>query len=117
LRAIESAGLLQKHEYEEYLDRVSDTLRHYLGERYGFDGLESTTRELLRQMASRAPDFEHERTVRTILQRADLVKFARKLPSEDECREAFDETREIVQRTTEVSSSASDKASQGGAKS
>src|SRR5690606_34058198 len=41
---LESRQLLEKQDYEEYLDVVSDTLREYLGQRYGFDGLESTTR-------------------------------------------------------------------------
>lgn len=113
LRSIEEAGLFEHHEYEEYLDRVSDTLREYLGQRYGFDGLESTTRELLRQMASKAPDFEDEKKVRTILQRTDLVKFARRLPTEEECKEAFEQTREMVRKTTPVSSTDPQKSKEG----
>lgn len=102
LDELERRGLLQKQEFEEYLDVVSDTLRKYLGDRYGFDGLESTTRETLRDLARLAPDFEGERAVRTILQRADLVKFARTLPTEEECRDAISETRRIVRETTRV---------------
>lgn len=100
LDALERRGLLQKQEYEEFLDVVSDTLRKYLGERYGFDGLESTTRETLRKLARLAPDFDEERAVRTILQRADLVKFARNLPTEEECKDALSETRRLVRITT-----------------
>jgi hypothetical protein len=100
LEAIEARRLLEAEHHEEYLDAVSDTLRHYLGERYGFDGLESTTRETLRQLAVRATDFDDERAVRTILQRADLVKFARRLPSNEECLDAMGETRRIIRITT-----------------
>lgn len=99
LDAIDGKRLLEKEEYEQYLDEVSDALREYLGDRYGFDGLESTTRETLRQLVVLAPDFDDERAVRTILQRADLVKFARRPPVEEECREAMSETRRMVQRT------------------
>jgi hypothetical protein len=99
LDAIDGKKLLEKQEYEQYLDEVSDALRAYLGDRYGFDGLESTTRETLRQLVLLAPDFDDERAVRTILQRADLVKFARKLPVEEECREAMSETRRMVRKT------------------
>lgn len=99
LDAIEGKKLLEKEEYEQYLDEVSDALREYLGDRYGFDGLESTTRETLRQLAVLAPDFDDERAVRTILQRADLVKFARRPPVEEECREAMSETRRMVRKT------------------
>lgn len=96
---LESQGLLQAGEFEEYLDGVTDTLREYLGGRYGFDGLECTTRELLRQLGSRATDFSEEQLVRTILQHADLVKFARRTPSEDECKSAFAATKKIIDLT------------------
>ena len=33
--------------FAEHFDRVSDIVRKYLGLRFGFDGLESTTREAL----------------------------------------------------------------------
>jgi hypothetical protein len=100
LAAIEASGLLQAERFDEHLDQVSDVLREYLGARYGFDGLESTTPELLRQLQTRAPDFKMELEVRGILQRSDLVKFARRAPTEAECREAWIETRRMVERTT-----------------
>jgi hypothetical protein len=100
LQALQERQLLEQSQYEEYLDIVSDTLREYLGARYGFDGLESTTRETLRQLSALAPDFQDEQAVRTILQRADLVKFARRLPSLEECRDAYTETIRVVRATT-----------------
>lgn len=100
LQALEQEGLLDRHEYELFLDGVVDTLREYLGSRYGFDGLECTTREILRQLEQRAPDFSSMLDVRGLLQRTDLVKFARRLPTIDECREAIDQVRRIVRTTT-----------------
>jgi hypothetical protein len=100
LVTIEHQGLLESGRAAEYIDRVSDTLREYLGARYGFDGLESTTREVLRQMTEKAPDFRFETEVRGILQRSDLAKFARRVPDGAECRDALFETRRIVERTT-----------------
>jgi hypothetical protein len=100
LQALEQEGLLDRHEYETFLDGVVDTLREYLGSRYGFDGLECTTREILRQLEQRAPDFSSMLDVRGLLQRTDLVKFARRLPTVDECREAIDQVRRIVRTTT-----------------
>lgn len=104
LSHLESRGLLPAGEFEEYLDGVTDTLREYLGGRYGFDGLECTTRELLRQLGSRASDFSEEQLVRTILQHADLVKFARRTPSEDECKDACVATRKIIDLTVPLPS-------------
>lgn len=99
LDELEREPLLHEQNYEEYLDRVSDTLREYLGHRYGFEGLESTTRETLRQLSERTADFSEERAVRTLLQRADLVKFARRMPSREECEDAMSEARRIVRQT------------------
>jgi hypothetical protein len=100
LSTLESERLLEAGRGAEYIDRVSDTLREYLGSRYGFDGLESTTREVLRQMTEKAPDFRFETEVRAILQRSDLAKFARRVPEQAECKDALFETRRIVERTT-----------------
>jgi len=99
LAALEARGLLRDGQFEEYLDEVCDALREYLGGRYGFYGLESTTRELLRLLNSRAPDFSEEQDVRTILQRVDLVKFARRIPSEEECEDAMRLIRRIIEKT------------------
>ncbi len=41
---VRHAGLIAEGRLAEHFDRVSDTLRKYLGARFGFDGLESTTR-------------------------------------------------------------------------
>ena len=41
------AGLLEKQRYTDYFDRTSDAVRSYLGARFGFDVLESTTDEIL----------------------------------------------------------------------
>ncbi len=100
LDALEAEGLLERKDYELYLDRASDTLREYLGARYGFEGLESTTREILRQLEQKAPHFPFTSSVRTLLQRTDLVKFARRLPDEQECKDAVREVRRIVQQTS-----------------
>ena len=99
LSELEHRGLLEKEEFELYLDTVCDILREYVGERYGFEGLESTTRELLRQLEQRAPHFPEGDGVKTVLQRADLVKFARRIPSEEECRDALLLMRRILDKT------------------
>jgi hypothetical protein len=100
LSLLEGQGLLDRQEYEAFLDGVVDTLREYLGSRYGFDGLECTTREMMRQLEQRAADLGSNLEVRGLLQRTDLVKFARRLPTLEECRDAIDQVRRIVRTTT-----------------
>lgn len=99
LTQLEQAGLLERADFQTFHDQLTDALRQYLGDRYGAGGLEATTRETLRLLQERAPDFAFEQEVRQLLQRADLVKFARLIPDESECRAAFAETRRIIQKT------------------
>jgi hypothetical protein len=93
------AGLIKAHRYSEHFDRVSDTIRKYLGDRYGFDGLESTTREALALLGSRTPQPEPLDEIRAFLRQADLVKFANLTPSEDECELALARGEQIVTAT------------------
>lgn len=100
LSALERERLLESARYDVFYDRVADTLRAYLGDRYGAGGLEATTRETLRLLPIKAPHFAFEREVKSLLQRADLVKFAQRIPEETECRQAIEQVRFIIQKTT-----------------
>jgi hypothetical protein len=93
------AGLLTEQRYAEHYDRVSDTLRKYLGARYGFDGLESTTREALSVLRKVTPRIAVLDTVESFLRDADLVKFARFTPSEADCVLSLSRAEEIVRTT------------------
>lgn len=66
---------------EAFTDELSDIVRAYLGERYGFDGLESTSDELLEALEARAGQVGRKSdaidSVRAFLHEADLVKFAK----------------------------------------
>jgi hypothetical protein len=99
LRDIESSGLIRAGRFDEHFDRVSQTIRRYLGDRYGFDGLESTSREALRVLQAITPTVPELGGIKRFLQHADLVKFARLTPSEDECRDYLAKARHIVTRT------------------
>jgi hypothetical protein len=99
LEAIRRSSLLAEARNDEYFDRVSDCVRNYLGARYGFDGLESTTdemRSLLRRVQPRVPELKK---IGAFLADSDLVKFARVLPSEDDCRDALLRGEAIVRMT------------------
>jgi hypothetical protein len=68
---------LDEEGIETWADAVSDVLREYLGARYGFDGLESTTDELVAALHDREPSDERLESVRGFLRECDLVKFAK----------------------------------------
>jgi hypothetical protein len=99
LHDLQHAGLTREGRFAEHFDRVSDIVRRYLGDRYGFDGLESTTREMLGELRRTTPRIVVLDEIERFLRQADLVKFARLTPSEPECAAALAEASVIVERT------------------
>ncbi|HEY4105509.1 MAG TPA: hypothetical protein VGM44_16535 [Polyangiaceae bacterium] len=99
LHDIRHAGLTREGRFSELFDRVSDVLRRYLGDRYGYDGLESTTREALGSLRTVSPAIEDLGGIETFMRDADLVKFAQLTPSEGECMDLLARAEHIVTRT------------------
>ena len=99
LHDLRHAGLTREGRFAEHFDRVSDIVRRYLGDRYGFDGLESTTREMLAELRATTPRIAVLDEIERFLRQADLVKFARLTPSEIECSTALADAEQIVERT------------------
>jgi hypothetical protein len=109
------AGLLETSRLAEFYDRVNDAVREYLGARFGFDGLESTTDETLRALR-RAPHFGLPFSeVAAFLQDCDLVKFADVTPTLEECQRALMQAERIVRTTMPAQASPPPFAQQVGA--
>jgi len=99
LHDIRHAGLTREGRFAEVFDRVSDVLRRYLGDRYGYDGPESTTREALSSLREATPQIDDLPGIEGFMRDADLVKFARLTPSEGECLDLLARAESIVTRT------------------
>jgi len=99
LDEVRHAGLLATHRYGEYYDRVGDAVREYFGARYGFDGLECTTDEMLKQLARSALVGVTMPEIATFLEQCDLVKFARMTPTPDDCTKALADAELLVRHT------------------
>jgi hypothetical protein len=99
LDEVRHAGLLDTGRFSEFFDRVNDAVRMYLGARFGFDGLESTTDEIMAAM-QKVPYFGVALPeVKVFLEECDLVKFASMTPTIDECRRALAQGEKIVRAT------------------
>jgi hypothetical protein len=96
------AQLVEQGRLAEHFDRVSDAVRRYLGARYGYDGLETTTHEALAALRRVSPQIYVFRDIEAFLQNADLVKFAKLTPTETECESALGQAEDIVRRTMPV---------------
>jgi hypothetical protein len=96
---VRHAGLVAQARFAEHYDRISDAVRKYLGGRYGFDGLETTTREMGQILRRVTPPVEPLDGVLSFLDECDLVKFARLTPSEEDCASILDQAEHIVSVT------------------
>ena len=102
LDQIRADNLLEKGLYMEYYVRLSEAVREYLGGRYGFDGLDRTTEEMLRQMAhANLPTSLGEQFLTHLLYECDLVKFAKYAPGSIDQEEALRSAYRLVHETTD----------------
>jgi hypothetical protein len=99
LAALRHTTMLEEGQTSEYVDRVSDVIRRYLGDRFGFDGLEATSREIRRELQKIIPPLVVLSEVDRLLEESDLVKFARLVPPPDSCRVMRDRAEAIVHAT------------------
>lgn len=96
---IRHAGLVAEGRLAEHFDRVSDSVRKYLGARFGFDGLESTTREALGVLREVTPRIAPLEAIEGFLRQADLVKFAKTAPTAEDGELALVRAEHIVRET------------------
>ena len=114
LKALENEPLSAQEEYKNYYSRLTDVVRRYLEEEAKIDALESTSEELLIKLELRKNagtldlDSKTLRSLRAVLQNADLVKFAKSMPeyriaSEDRkvVEHVVIETKEALPEPTE----------------
>lgn len=99
LQAVEAQRLWQAGDHKTYQARVTDILRGYIEERYTVPALERTTDELLKEL--RLSSMEQDQRIRlaNMLRLADLVKFAKGIPSAVENERSMIEAIRFVQGT------------------
>lgn len=99
IQALRGAGLVQAGQLAEHVDRVSDITRRYLGLRYGFNGIESTTDEVLQSLGRAVPSAPTATAIAVLLCDCDLVKFARMAPTTEDCWRMLQDVERIVIET------------------
>ncbi len=101
-RALEAERLPDRGEIKTFHIRASDVVRAYVEGRFGVDALEMTTGEVLDGLRGREVDEEVLLDFRRLLERCDLVKFAKDRPVLERCREVLPLGRSLVDRTRVV---------------
>ncbi|MBM7114241.1 DUF4381 family protein [Archangium primigenium] len=89
LDALKTEDLPARGQVKDFYFRLSEILRGYLGERYGFDALECTSSELMTRLRGlHAPGLPEDGLMRFISE-SDMVKYARADASADSCQDAL----------------------------
>lgn len=101
LRAHEQrrAEAITKGRTESWVDAVSDTIRSYLGARFGFHGLESTTDEIAAALSGSKSLAIAPAEAIDFLSQCDLVKFAKQSLADEASRELIRDAFALVERT------------------
>lgn len=100
LEALLAEDLAGQGRQRELYFRLSELVRRYLGERFGFDAIDLTTEELLTALRKRpTPGLDTAAFARSSLD-ADLVKFAKLQPDANACKGSIDEALAMVESTT-----------------
>jgi len=108
LKALENERLTKQEEFKAYYSRLTEVVRRYLEEEAKIDALESTSEELLSKLTLRKDagslDLDNNtlKSLRTVLQNADLVKFAKSLPEVHTATEDRKVVEHVVIKTKEA---------------
>lgn len=102
LEALAKKQLISKGMVKEHYSELTYLLREYLEKRFSIPVLESTTDETLSQLQRTDFPEEWKNPIKTLLEQADLAKFAKIIPDASFYETSLNTTREIIQRTTVV---------------
>lgn len=107
LEALAAEGLWERGEHAAYYLRLTDILRAYLEARYREPATAMTSVEVARLIKDKHADLKAAGVVRELLQRADLVKFARIKPDPEDGPRDARSVLDVVRATTASAAAAS----------
>ncbi len=99
------SAAIEQERTEEWVDAVSDSIRSYLGRRFGFHGLESTTDEIAERLAQAKSLSIAPAEAIGFLGQCDLVKFAKASLADEASRALIEDALALVVRTRPVAES------------
>lgn len=106
LEAIHHQKLWQNGRHKQYYTGITDILREYIDRRFGIPAMEMTTDEILAAVAApgadEAVDKKRRSDLGSLLATADLVKFAKFIPGDDESETAYYSAYYFVEETKQV---------------
>ena len=116
LDSFRGSSLWAPEKQKAFYSGVTDTLRGYMADRYDISAMEMTTAEIFDQFKGKDAPEKVLAEVRELFERADFVKFAKYVASDEENAAALPVAVRFVTETyqTEVESDAQDGVKDGG---
>lgn len=99
LDALKSSGLLEAEEIKRFYIELSDIIRRYIEGRYFIIAIEMTTTEVLEGLSEADIQENDYHLFQTFLDRCDLVKFAKVIPSDSDTQKTIQIAYDIVEHT------------------
>ncbi|MGF1669476.1 MAG: hypothetical protein ACFCU6_03435 [Balneolaceae bacterium] len=86
----------EREEFEKFYIELGDSIREYLERVYEIDALEMTSREILKAMLDYPAHRDMIQITRKVLNEADMVKFARFVPSGKQATDALNLAQDFL---------------------
>jgi len=99
LESIEQEELWQNNKNKLYYSKLTDIIWKYIEYRYRVATFEKTSKEILSKLKLKAISKDHHILISKLFSLADMVKFAKTLPSPQENEEAIIIVRKTIQET------------------
>jgi len=83
LRKLRETDLIEREEYKAFYLQLTEIVRRYLEPRFGVDAIDRTTWELRQELSSIGLSEERYSVLFQLFDSADLVKFAKSIPTQE----------------------------------
>ncbi len=100
-------NLLRQGEIKLFFILLTEIFKVYLGRRFAFPAPERTTQELAEDLELIQVHHADRVDILSVLELADLVKFAKYVPEDFRCRESMERVIKVISRTKDVNESIS----------
>jgi hypothetical protein len=96
LRQTQNISPETEQQFNHFYIKLGDAIRRYFEQMYRIPALESTSREIIRELDRRAIDERMVEQTRIVLREADMVKFAKFTPSRGQAQKAYDKAQDFL---------------------
>ena len=99
IQDLESSTLIADKMFKEFYIRLTNALRQYLENQLQISALDRTTFELMNDVKARKMQPELSRLLKMVFENADLVKFAKFTPRDEDAFDDLHRVKEFVNST------------------